>query len=90
MDKVRVRLDRALAYIGFGKRSEMKQLILAEQVLVNNKIVKTNAYVFDEDVIDITHDDVHIVFKMKLEAKDSKILLAVTPILKESVKYYSC
>lgn len=86
----KVRLDRVLAILGFAKREEIKMLIKEEGVLVNNRVVKSNAYIKDKDIITVNYNDMIIVFEVNLEFKDNKILLGVTVIKKESVKYYSC
>lgn len=86
----KVRLDRVLSYLGFAKREEIKMLIKEEGVLVNNRVVKSNAYIKDKDIVTVNYNDMIIVFEVNLEFKDNKILLGVTVIKKESVKYYSC
>ena len=73
MDKLKVRLDRILKVLGFGKRESLKQMIKDELILVNNKIVKSNAYIHNEDIITYTSDEVIITFQVTLQSKDNKI-----------------
>lgn len=90
MDKLRIRLDRLLKVLGFGKRESLKQMIKDELILVNYKIVKSNAYIVNEDIISYTLDDTIITFQVILQSKDNKILVSVNPLKKESVKEYTC
>lgn len=86
----KVRLDRVLAFLGFAKRDEIKQLIKDQCVFVNNRVVKTNAYVKDKDVITFNNDEMIIVFEVNMEFVDNKVLLNVNVLRKEKVKYYEC
>lgn len=90
MNKDKVRLDRILAYMGIDKRENVKQMIKEQLILVNNRIVKTNSYIKDKDVISVTTDEYIIVFEVNLTFEDNKILLAVNPLKKERVKVYTC
>ena len=90
MNKDKVRLDRILAYMGIDKRENVKQMIKEQLILVNNRIVKTNSYINDKDVISVTTDEYIIVFEVNLTFEDNKILLAVNPLKKERVKVYTC
>ena len=90
MDKDKVRLDRILAYMGIDKRENVKQMIKEQLVLVNNRIVKTNSYIKDKDVISVTTDEYIIVFEVNLTFEDNKILLVVNSLKKERVKVYTC
>lgn len=90
MNKDKVRLDRILAYMGIDKRENVKQMIKEQLILVNNRIVKTNSYIKDKDVISVTTDEYIIVFEVNLTFEDNKILLAVNTLKKERVKVYTC
>ena len=90
MEKLQIRLDRILKVLGFGKRETLKQMIKDELVLVNHKIVKSNAYIKNEDIISYTFEDTIITFQVLLQSKDNKILVGINPLNKESVKEYTC
>ena len=90
MDSIKVRLDRILAIVGLGKRSSIKEMIKDELILVNSKIVKSNSYIKNEDIVTFTTNDYIIAFKVLLERKDNRIVVSIDPISKERVKEYTC
>ncbi len=56
----KLRLDKALAHIGFGSRKEVKQLVRAGRVTVNGEIVKKSELIVDaaNDVIMVNGEKV--------------------------------
>ncbi|MDQ0058418.1 pseudouridine synthase [Paenibacillus harenae] len=59
----RIRIDKLLAHMGLGTRSEIKKSVKQGKVAVDGKAVKDSGLIVDPDVHEVTYDGERVAYK---------------------------
>lgn len=59
----RIRIDKLLAHMGLGSRSEIKRAVKQGKVAVNGKAVKDSGLIVDPDVHEVAYEGKRVVYK---------------------------